>query len=113
VTRGISSTDSGIAAAGTSAAISRPVRAVSPLSQAARISAPPWPTLSTVSSQPRRWFHSGCGRRSTISRLATVTAPANAPPLASASSSCSGGPASGNSHSDAAETAAHPVARVR
>ena len=95
------------------APISRPVRALSPDSHAARMSAPPWPTLSTVSSQPSRWFHSGSGRRSTMSRLAIVTAPAKPAPSVSANSNWNPEPSSGNSHSETAAMAAHAAARAR
>ena len=71
-----------------------PVRRLSPLSRAARTSAPPWPMLSAVSSQPSRWFHCASGLRSTISRLAIVTAPATpAPPPARAAVAPAGSPA--------------------
>ena len=102
-----------MAAAGTSAPISSPSLGLSPLSQADRNSAPPWPTDSAVSSQPRRWFHSARGCRSTTSRLAIVTAPANPAPSPSASRTWRALPASGNSHSETAVTAAQAVARAR
>jgi hypothetical protein len=110
---GMRTTASGTPAAVTSAAISRPLRGLRPDSHAESTSAAPWPMLRAVSSQARRWFHSCSGRRSTISRLAIVTAPANPAPSASASSNCSTGADSGNSQSDSAQVAAHAAARLR